>query len=215
MNNLYPGDIGERGRSYEHRVRATSVQGESEPSVATTTEVLNERPAAPGAPSIVNLVGNRGIQLEWNENLADADGYQIRTSPDTATSTWPQYINATTSMAVPKIKGSEWVDMGTGVGEIHVLGLSPDNYTFSVRGYNGSGEGESGTSRSYRVDAPTSAWGAPGRPCRGVLDRFQRERTDTVRHIPIGGTLEQRVERDWPQPVQQLRPGLHDCEQGW
>lgn len=157
VSKLYPGDIGETGRDYEFRIKAQSAQGKSPASNETTVTVLNERPTmAPGTPTIDLLVGNRGVQVNWRENVANVDGYQFRVTPDTPGSTYPQYVPLSRSHSITDITGSVWVDVDIGFGGLQLVGLTPDTaYTFSVRGYNGSVEGPAATSSVHVALTPT------------------------------------------------------------
>ena len=126
VSKLYPGDIGETGRDYEFRVKAQSAQGKSPASNEITVTVLNERPTtAPGTPTVDLLVGNRGVQVNWRENVADVDGYQFRVTPNTPGSTYPQYIPLSRSHSITEITGSVWVDVDIGFGGLQLVGLTP------------------------------------------------------------------------------------------
>ncbi len=144
------------GESYQHRIKAESVQGKSVESNVVTTTVTDESPTvAPPTPTLSLLIGNRGIQLDWTENVPGADSYQVSATPDSPSLAFTPLP----SHAVVEIPGSFWVDVGKGSGAVQIFGLTPGTrYTFSVRGHNGSGGGPAASAEHVALE-PTHWWG--------------------------------------------------------
>ncbi len=66
------------GEEYQHRIKAQSVQGKSTESNVVTTTVTDESPmTAPATPTVSDLIGYRGIELQWMANVRDASSYTI------------------------------------------------------------------------------------------------------------------------------------------
>ena len=90
VSGLKPGD-------FQHRVRAESVQGLSEPSNATTTTVLNEEPAMPSTPPTVDeMIAGRGIEKSAcrRQLMGQRSTCSGRTRPLPASNTIPITLKA-------------------------------------------------------------------------------------------------------------------------
>lgn len=152
------------GESYKHRIKADSIQGKSAASNEAETTVTDESPSmAPVTPTVSDLIGYRGIELRWTANVRMASSYMVRATPDSPSLEFkppqPMPPNATTD-TVTEIPDSPWVEVSPGSGSLNVVGLVPGtDYTFSVKGHNGSGSGPVATSATHSALEPTHWWG--------------------------------------------------------
>ncbi len=152
------------GEEYEHRIKAQSVQGKSAESNVVSTTVTDESPlAAPPTPTVSHLIGYRGFLLEWVPSVANASSYMVRATPHSPSL---EFSFASGPHTVSQIPNFPWVEVSPGSARfpatfsLNVLGLVPGtDYTFSVKGHNGSGSGPAATSAGLLAEEPTHAWG--------------------------------------------------------
>ena len=151
------------GESYTHRIKAQSIQGKSDASNEAETTVTDESPTvAPATPTVSDLIGYRGIRLQWTANVPNASSYMVRAMPDSPSLKFtPEAMpQSGTTDTVTEIPDSPWVEVSPGGGSVNVVGLVPGtDYTFSVKGHNGSGSGPAATSATHSALEPTHWWG--------------------------------------------------------
>ncbi len=194
------------GEEYEHRIKAQSVQGKSSESNVVSTTVTDESPVAvPPTPTVSHLIGYRGFELQWVQNVRDASSYMVRATPDSPSL---EFSFASGPHTVTEIPNSPWVEVSPGIGgfpgtlSLNVLGLVPGtDYTFSVKGHNGSGSGPAATSAGLLALEPTHWWGHQADHTVGyTIDAISEPRLQTA--IPTAIAL-------WNASI---NPGLSICD---
>ena len=131
------------GETYSHRVRASSVQGVSEPSNVDLTTATDERPQDPPTGLLAkDMIGFRGVELTWVHDATAFDGYEIETEPHDS------------SVAIGTVKGQGSARIS------YVIGLDPGTiYTFKVYGKKGTLQSARPAEVLRVAPVPTYWWG--------------------------------------------------------
>ena len=110
------------GETYDYRVRANSVHGESEWSEEASGFVQDERPPRPRNLEAEYLVGYRGIKLSWdNDSTGKTSSYEVETEPTDS------FINISL------------VSSGGSQSTVTITGLNTIRYKIKVYGRNAAG----------------------------------------------------------------------------
>lgn len=205
VRGLAPGDNYQDTKAHRHRVRADSVQGLSDPSGEVETDVVNEQPTdAPSNVNVSEVIGGRGYELSWRANVARAEAYFVRLTPDTAGS---GFWSPNPALVFTETRGNPWVNVTTGgqtgIIKVRAYGLDEsEEYTLSVLATNGSGNGPDTTTRKY--SAP-------------VVLRVGHQADHQVKYTKgtIGSSeVELAVDTEvttWNKAIQALGKDLHIC----
>jgi transcriptional regulator CtsR len=138
--------------TYYYRVRAYNRGGDS--SYSNTVNATTTAPVPPAAPSnlVATAVSSSQINLAWQRNSTNEDGFKIERAPDGTTFT-------------------QVATVGPGVTGYLDAGLTTlTTYYYRVRAYNRGGD----SGYSNTVNATTSALAPPAAPSNLVADTVSR-----------------------------------------